>query len=250
MSDYVIISCAATKLQTAADTTLTSCFHHSACTFIASKLMEIAPPTADEFVYISDNTYTPNEVLDMEARIASALKFNLNFRTPYHYVDRFLRASYASSESSCASAMMCGGMNDAKNATLKNLVIYLLDLAVLEYKLVSKKPSLVTASAVYLARATLGIREARNNATGAGTTTSLSTSPSLDRALSGFWSNTLEYYTGYDVWDVEEAVRLLHRLHENAEVNRLPMIFNKHKKAKYGRVALKIVANEAELGFL
>ena len=39
-----------------------------------------------------------------------------------------------------------GGMNNASNVLLKKLVLYLLDLAVLEYRLVSKRPSLVAAA--------------------------------------------------------------------------------------------------------
>jgi len=244
-----------------------------ACTLIASKLVEITPPEADDYVYISDKTYTRKEILDMEATVCKALKFNLNFRTPYHYVDRFLRASYASSENSTSisstaslhsshgAAMGSGnvsGMNNANNALIKKLVFYLLDLAVLEYKLVSKPPSLVAASAVYLARATLGIRQ-----TPATTATSTqlfesnsSSLPGLQRAIKGHWSKTLEYYTGYDIWDLEEPVKLLHRLQETAEdgssdgTDASSSIFNKHKGSKCKRVALKTVVNEAELGFL
>lgn len=220
----------------------------SACTLMASKLHEITPPTAEDFVYISDKTYTRKEILDMEATICNALKFNLNFVTPYQYVDRFLRASYASSESSTLlSSTMNGAVSGANNATnvlMKKLVFYLLDLAVLEYKLVSKKPSLVAAAAVYLARATLGVREPPSKPFQS------SYSPALQRALNGFWSKTLEYYTGYDIWDLEECVRLLHRLQENAEDSHLTSIFSKHKGIKCKRVALKTVVNEEELGFL
>ncbi|KAL7527080.1 hypothetical protein ACHAXR_001786, partial [Thalassiosira sp. AJA248-18] len=206
-----------------------------ACTLLASKLIEITPPHVDDMVYISDKTYDRKEILAMEARVCNALKFNLNFRTPYHYVDRFLRASHVSCESfsaggsSYASFSLSSSANNPQNVLLKKLVFYLLDLAVLEYKLVSKQPSLVTAAAVYLARATLGIREPVpttsshhpncNNARARLFGNTSPPPPSLELcALKGtFWSKTLEYYTGYDIWDVEECVRLLHRLHENAE---------------------------------
>ena len=44
-----------------------STHHDSACTLIASKLVEITPPTADDYVYISDKTYARQEILAMEA---------------------------------------------------------------------------------------------------------------------------------------------------------------------------------------
>lgn len=185
----------------------------------------------------------------MEATVCNALKFNFNFRTPIQYVERFLRASYVSSESSTTanvpsneaamSSLRCSSdvANNATNVLLKKLVFYLLDLSTLEYKLVTKKPSLVTAAAVYLARATLGITNSRNDV-------------SLSRACSGYWSKTLEYYTGYDVCDIEECVRLLHRLQENAEDSKFASIFNRHKSIKCKKVALKTVLNEDALGFL
>lgn len=239
----------------------------SACTLIASKLLEITPPTADDFVYITDRTYTRNEVLEMEATVCNALRFNFNFITPYQFVDRFLRASYASSECSTSSSLPRGCTMDnytinsridgATNALMKKLVFYILDLAVLEYKLVRKKPSLVTAAAVYLGRATLGIHEPATSCSSLSFELSsipgnLQTlqSPSCQRALKGFWSKTLEYYTGYDIWDLEESVRLLHHLQENAEDCTLSSTFNKHKSIKCKMVALKTAVNVDELGFL
>lgn len=182
----------------------------------------------------------------MEARVCRALKFNLNFCTPVQYVDRFLRASYVTSEGNVASAGVASGRqgmsmavmascaNNPRNVLMNKLVHYLLDLAVLEYKLVAKKPSLVCAAAVYLARATLGVCD-----------------PASDpMSLGRYWSKTLEYYTGYDQWDLEESVRLLYRLQDNAEESNLSCVFKKHKGVKTKRVAMKTVVNEEELGFL
>ena len=248
----------------------------SACTLIASKLIEIVPPTADDFVYITDKTYTRNEVLEMEAKVCNELKFNFNYATPYQFVHRFLRASYVSSRSSTSSSdggntndaamryygVIQNGMHSETNVLMKLLVFYLLDLAVLEYKLVKKKSSLVTAAAVYLARATLGIREF--------TISSLTSSSPLFQIspdncgnhhgninsihgnlpkTKSYWSRTLEYYTGYEMKDLEDSVRLLHRLQRNAENCHLVGIFNKHMGNKCKRVAMKTVLNEDDLGF-
>lgn len=203
----------------------------------------------------------------MEAKVCNALKFNFNYATPYRFVHRFLRASYVSTHClTSASLILDGNMNDANmryhnemqygrnsetNILFKMLVFYLLDLAVLEYKLVLKKPSLVTAAAVYLARATLGIRELTSSCL--TISTPLFAIPSSFRFNStttkSYWSKTLEYYTGYDMKDLEDSVRLLHSLQRNAENCHLVGIFNKHKGNKCRRVAMKTALNEDELGF-
>ena len=218
---------------------------HSACTLIAAKLLEITPPGADEFVYISDNSYKRKEILEMEANIANSLGFNLHFITPYHHVHRFLAASQASSPCSVSAnrpAMRLGKYN-ATNDMMEKLVMYFLELSLMEYEFVSMKPSMLAAAAVYLARCTMGIREP-------STTSSFNdefASPYFQRAAEGYWSKTLEHYTGYDMWALEKPVKLLHKLHERAETHRLRSCFKKHK---VGGAALKMVVNEEDLGFL
>lgn len=213
---------------------------NSACTLIASKLLEITPPTVQDFCYISDNSYTSKEILDCEAEISSALKFNFNYQTPYTYVDQFLRASVVTPN---------GKMMNQKKMT-ERLILYFLDLSLLDYKFVGMKPSLVTAAAVYLARATLGIRETETPTLSPFTGAHAAFySEYTQHNSTGYWTKTLEYYTGYDKWDIEEAVKMLRRLHENAESNHLKSVFAKFKSESFGKVALKTVLNEDDLGF-
>lgn len=239
---------------------------HSVCMLIAWKLTEVDGPTIDKFVEVAANQFNHNEIIDMEADVCDALKFNLNFVTPKEYIDRFLRASFASSENSTSTSLsgnqaaMLGAsaMNNATNMLVRKLVMYILDLSMMEYRLVTKKTSLVVASAVYLARASLGIREAATSSTPlfelssgtSGSVTNRSTSPSLQRALRGYWSKTLEYYTGYDKWDLEECVLLLHRLlvkvkDPDDKRKDWKSIYKKHKD-----VSKRIVVSEDDLGFL
>lgn len=222
---------------------------------IAAKLLEITPPGADEFVYISDNSYKRKDILDMEANIVNALGFNLNFVTSYHHVHRFLAASQACSPCSLSDgrAAMRLGKHNATNNMMECLVMYLLDLSLLDYKFVNKKPSLVAAAAVYLARCTLGIREPSTATASAMAPSSLHDefeSPSFQRDVEGYWSKTLEYYTGYDMWALEESVKRLHKLQEGAETSHLRSVYNKHKKQMHNHVALKVVVRKEDLGFL
>ncbi len=57
---------------------------------IASKLEEISPPSADDLVYISDHTYTRNEILHMESIILQKLEFRLSAATSADFLRRYL----------------------------------------------------------------------------------------------------------------------------------------------------------------
>jgi len=44
---------------------------------ISTKYEEIYPPTVKDFVYITDNAYSKDEVLAMESEILSVLDFDI-----------------------------------------------------------------------------------------------------------------------------------------------------------------------------
>lgn len=58
------------------------------CMLIASKYEEIFAPQVEDFVYITDSTYSAAEVLQMEVTILNALSFNLTAVTPYCFLKR------------------------------------------------------------------------------------------------------------------------------------------------------------------
>ena len=217
-----------------------------ACLLIASKLTAVSfPLSVDELVILTDNLYTQKEIVETEASVCKALKFDLSFVTPVEYLDRFLRASYVSSMNSTTSSSIIIGMNNPTNSLMEKLVHYLLDLSTLEYKLVMKKPSLVTAAAVYLARVQLGIRDVSEPLFEVPSCTTSSVS-----SKSTVWSKTLEYYTGYDTWHLEDTVKLLHDLQVNASTSEYPSMFDRHSSSGCKKVALRTVVNKDDLGFL
>ncbi|CAD8181946.1 unnamed protein product [Paramecium pentaurelia] len=100
-----------------------------AALFIACKYEEIYPPALKDFVYITDNAYVKSDVLEMEGLILQALDFNICNPTVYQFLSKF------SSEL------------DPKN---KALAQYILELALVEYKFIVYKPSLITQAAIFL----------------------------------------------------------------------------------------------------
>ncbi|KAG7390622.1 hypothetical protein PHYBOEH_006962 [Phytophthora boehmeriae] len=104
-----------------------------ACMMIAAKFEEVYGPNVEEFVYISDQTYTAEEMLDMEAKVLKALEYRVASTTCYGFVHRYIKA---------------GCTTDKQRA----LVMYLCDFTLLYYHMVKFKPSKLVASAVFLVR--------------------------------------------------------------------------------------------------
>jgi cyclin A len=60
------------------------------CMFIAAKYEEIYPPTLDDFVFITDNTYKREMIISCERDILIALEFKLTVATPFHFLRKYL----------------------------------------------------------------------------------------------------------------------------------------------------------------
>jgi len=98
---------------------------------IAAKYEEIYPPEVKEFEYVTDKAYNKAEILDMEGRILSCLNFNLTTPSSLKFLERY--------------AMLA--QTDEK---MLNMAKYLLELALVEYKMLKYSPSNIACSAIYL----------------------------------------------------------------------------------------------------
>eukprot|EP00037_Helgoeca_nana_P002367 m.33360 g.33360 ORF g.33360 m.33360 type:complete len:396 (-) comp12538_c0_seq1:92-1279(-) len=97
---------------------------------LAAKYEEIYPPAVDEFVYITDNTYSRDQILKMEHLILKVLQFDMGGVTPYSFVQRFLVIANADS-------------------VTKDLAMYLLESTLQDGERYMKyKPSLIAAGAL------------------------------------------------------------------------------------------------------
>ncbi|XP_031483450.1 putative cyclin-A3-1 [Nymphaea colorata] len=144
------------------------------CMLIASKYEEICSPRVEDFCLITDNTYNKQQVLKMEADVLNHLHFELATPTTKTFLRRFLRAAQASSKMD-------------RIYELEFLANYLAELTLLDYDFLKFVPSLVAASALFLAKWTLD-------------------------QLSHPWNPTLEHYTYYKASDLKDVVFEIHRL--------------------------------------
>jgi len=190
-----------------------------ACMSLSSRLNEVSPPSTDEFEAMSDRACTTKEIYAMALRICKSLNFRLYTITPNHFCHRFLKA--------CCLTI--------HNPVLDMMLHYLLQVAMLSYELaVLTKPSLVSASALFLARVALGIRNITNL-------------QSNIHEQNVYWSKTLQYYTTYTPDDLKLTVKLIYAAHKNADEANIAGACTKYSDEKYFKVALKMMVLEEDL---
>nr|CAD1819471.1 unnamed protein product [Ananas comosus var. bracteatus] len=161
---------------------------------IASKYEEISPPHVEDFCYITDNTYTKQEVVKMESDILNFLKFEMGNPTTKIFLRRFVKM----------------GQEDNKysNLLLEFLGSYLAELSLLDYGCVRFLPSIVAASAVFLARFTID--------------------PKCHP-----WSKQMEQCTGYTVCELKDCIQAMHDLQLNRKGSNLVAIREKYKQHRF-----------------
>mmetsp|Transcript_23437 Transcript_23437/g.73461 ORF Transcript_23437/g.73461 Transcript_23437/m.73461 type:complete len:435 (+) Transcript_23437:149-1453(+) len=157
------------------------------CMLIAAKYEEIYAPQVDEFCYITDNTYSRQEVLNMERTLLTTLDFELTTPTTKSFLRRFLKAAEA----------------DTK---VEFLASYLAELTLVEYGFMKYMPSMVAASAVFLAQFTLNKPP---------------------------WTPTLQHYAQYQPQELIDCVKALHGVFLNARRSTLPAIREKYSLHKF-----------------
>ncbi|TXG69162.1 hypothetical protein EZV62_004097 [Acer yangbiense] len=168
------------------------------CMMISSKYEEICAPRIEEFCFITDNTYSRDEVLKMESRVIKFLGFQLFAPTAKTFLRRFLRAAQASYKS--------------PSLELEYLANFLAELSLVDYGFLNFLPSVIAASSVFLARWT------------------------LDQS-SHPWNATLEHYTYYRASDLKIPVFALQDLQLNTKGCPLNAIRMKYRQEKFKSVA-------------
>ncbi|KAJ8541164.1 hypothetical protein K7X08_001980 [Anisodus acutangulus] len=161
---------------------------------IAAKYEEISPPHVEDFCYITDNTYTKEEVVKMEADVLKSLNFEMGNPTVKTFLRRFTGVA----------------QEDYKtpNLQLEFLGYYLSELSILDYSCLKFLPSLVAASVVFLSRFTLQPNEHP-------------------------WSLYLHQYSGYKASDLKECVLILHDLQLSRRGGSLLAVRGKYKQHKF-----------------
>lgn len=160
------------------------------CMLLASKYEEIYSPAVSDYVYITDSTYTREELLKMEGTILSNLHFDLTVPTIKNFLRRWVK---------CA---------EADGPTTK-YASYLAELCLLDYSMIEFRPSMVSAAAVMISRATFGHTPA--------------------------WTETLAHNTGYRAEELRNVVLRLHASAVSSRAGTLTAIRDKYAHEDFDR---------------
>jgi G2/mitotic-specific cyclin 2 len=106
--------------------------------FIAAKYEEILAPSVDEFVFMTENGYSKEEILKGERIVLQTLEFKIShYCSPYSWMRKISKA-------------------DDYDIQTRTLSKFLTEVTLLDYQFLRVKPSLVAAVGMYTARRMLG----------------------------------------------------------------------------------------------
>ncbi|CAN6482445.1 unnamed protein product [Victoria cruziana] len=178
------------------------------CMLVASKFEEIHAPHIEDFCYITDQSYTGEEVVQMESKILKFLNFEMCTPTIKTFLSRFIMAAEKKNE--MCSLDKSGLMTP--DLSLEYLCNFLAELSLLEYRCLEFLPTQIAASIVFVARLTLSPK----------------TNP---------WSKHLQNQTGYKVSELRDCIQVLHDLHLKSKSCPLTSVMEKYKQEKFKSVS-------------
>ncbi|KAL9402224.1 hypothetical protein Peur_006073 [Populus x canadensis] len=160
--------------------------------FLASKYEDFWHPRIKDLISISAESYSRDQMLVMEKLLLKKLKFRLNEPTPYVFMLRFLKAA----------------QSDMK---LEHLAFYLIELCLVEHKALKFKPSMLCASAIYVARSTLQMAPA--------------------------WTPLLARHAHYQVSQIRDCAEMILRFQKAARTSQLRVTYEKYMRPDLSGVA-------------
>jgi len=96
---------------------------------IASKFEDVHPPQVQELVFLTDKAYSRDELVAMESCMLNALGFEICRPTAFHFLERYLHGSNFTE-------------------VHRNLAQYLMELTLLDHRMVGYPPACTAAAAV------------------------------------------------------------------------------------------------------
>ena len=159
---------------------------------LASKYEEIYPPEVRDLVYVTDKAYSRQQILAMETTMLNKLNFRLTVPTHYKFLVRYIKAAQCDTRT-------------------KLIAYYFCEKTVPEYHMLKYKPSMIAASAVYLAMKAIKSTQA--------------------------WTPTLEHYAVYREEQLTECARDIIAIVQQAPTASLQAIRKKYSQQKFGDAA-------------
>jgi len=161
---------------------------------IASKYEELYVPTIADLIFISDNTYTREEIIAMEATILNVLNFDITVFTVKHFSQIYLNIIFFDTKT----------INTNSLGIITDFSHYLAELTLLNFRLAIQRPDRVASAIVSI---------------------------SLNTFTSIAWPRVLQQETFFNHLDLKECVEEIYKLHTNIAV--LPYLSAIRNKARF-----------------
>jgi len=201
---------------------------------LASKFEERWPPTFEDMIYLSEDSYQRKDFEEAELDMLKVLDFDVNIPISYRYLRRYAK---------------CIGM-DMKSMTVAR---FYLELTLQEYQFVSESQSSLAAAALWITLSTLGyVAEERKR------------SEQPVKYTKKYWCDLLSYYTGAHEWEILDLAKRMAQTARNVQEECIPLqqefdeerldddkvckvIFNKYASDTFFQVAKMRIPSTEEI---
>ncbi|KAJ4837463.1 hypothetical protein Tsubulata_013173 [Turnera subulata] len=225
------------------------------CLLIASKYEEISPLRVEDCCYITDNTYTMEEIMDMEKDVLKFLNYEISapttktflrqvckrrqiFRKAAHKNCTVWQPIYAATPFLMFVSISFFSFHpistdpelhllpfQSHDWRIESLSCFLAEQGLLDYGCLRFLPSVIAASAIFLSRLTI----------------------QTDKHP---WSVALQSCSGYRPSDLKECVLALHDLQLNRKESSLQAVREKYSQQKFENVATLTPPSEVPAALL
>ncbi|CAJ1032893.1 Cyclin, N-terminal domain/Cyclin, C-terminal domain containing protein, putative [Leishmania lindenbergi] len=191
---------------------------------LASKYEEIWPPEVKECVHISANTYTREEIIQMERSMCTALSFRLTVPTPYPFASRAWTVLEGDD-------FLGVGTDEEQRrqhfAIVRHATSFFMEHALLDYKCLQFTPSQIAHASVFLALLVLR------------------TKLELPKA-SNFpvWTDALRYYTKAEVQEFRGCAEVILEYVNYVPTTKYQAVRRKYNSGRYMEISKMLLPNE------
>jgi len=180
----------------------------STALLLACKYEEMTIPGMNDFVYVSDNAYSKEDMKEMERRMVSTLSYDLGRPLSLNFLRRYSKIVQAS---------------DIEHTLGK----YLLDLTFIDHSLAHLAPSYISACASFFSRYLLAYKRLT-------TSTTISITPLIE----SLWPNRfMNYHTNYTFEQLRIGIEQLGQLLIGQDVTKLKSVQKKFAQSNMFSVA-------------
>uniref|UniRef100_A0A1A9UF45 Uncharacterized protein n=1 Tax=Glossina austeni TaxID=7395 RepID=A0A1A9UF45_GLOAU len=171
--------------------------------FLAAKYEQSQPPSFNNLLQLTDESYTDSQMRQMELKILRILDYNLSRPLPVHFLKRLIKVAEA----------------EAIHYAMSK---YFIELAMIETDTAHYKPSEIAAASLFLALNLIRVKHGSSRG-----------------FENSYWTPTLQQHSRYGIEDIQPIARQIATIARSAQTNPLKAVYHKYKSTKLLRISLR-----------